>query len=143
MNEQEQMNHDSASRDTYTNTSQPSATQQEQDFDGCQYTNPDGSHGFVYNDKPASERSQQNNGARIAMVVILTTVLAVCGAFVGDWMAAKNLIPYNYDTIEGSGGEVGPSGGLYIESDTASDTEENVVETLQIAAPENTVTGQI
>lgn len=140
MNEQEQMNQDSVSRDTYTNTNQQSAPEQasyaESNTDGRQYVNPDGSHGFVYNDVPPAERPKQNRGTMIAVAVILVTVLAIGGAFVGVWMAAKNLVPYDQDTVAGSNSEVSTSNGLHIESET----EKNDVETTQTFVPGDSVT---
>ena len=161
MNEHEQMDGEPMSRDTYTDTpptnedatnsaentndtSRPNPPEQETyaapDVEGQRYVNPDGSHGLVYNDEHASDRLRQNHGALIAVAVILVTVLAIGGTFIGVWMAAKNLVPYNSDTIEEFGEEVTTSGGLYIENDTDTETEKNRVETLQIAPPENTVT---
>ena len=140
MNEQEQMNQDATSRDSYTNINPQSAPdpepQAEPNTDGRQYVNPDGSHGFVYNDAPTPERSRQNRGVLIAVAAVLTTVLAIGGAFVGVWMAAKNLVPYDQDTVGGSNSEVGTSNGLYIENDT----EKTVVETTEISISGDNVT---
>lgn len=126
MNEHEQMNGAPVNRDANTNTSRQNAPEQESyaaststpNHDGRQYINPDGSHGFVYNGAPTADRSRQYRGALIAVSVMLVTLLAIGGALVGAWMAAKNLIPLGHGLIGGSDGEVGTSDGLYIEDDT-------------------------
>ena len=106
----------------------------ESNADGRQYVNPDGSHGFVYNGVPVTERSRQNRGTLIAVAVILVTVLAMVGVFVGVWMAAKNLVSYDQDTVGGSNSEVGTSNGLYIED------ENNTVYPPHTSIPEDNVT---
>ena len=93
--------------------------------DGRGYTNPDGSHGFVYNDPSDKEpdRARGNRGVLIAVSVIVVTVLAVAGSCLGAWMAAKSLHPTGGQTVGSSVGEVGTLDGLYIENDTVSETE--------------------
>lgn len=170
MNEHEQMNGEPMSRDTYTDTpptnedamhnaentgnaSQTTPPEQETyaapDFEGQRYVNPDGSHGFVYNNAPAADRKPPYRGILIAISVMLVTVLAVGGAFVGAWMAAKNLVSSERDTVGGSGGDVGTSGGSYIETETNTNTNTDETEaalsdeTLETSKPADTATPTI
>ena len=167
MNEHEQMNGEPMSRDTDTDnlntnedtmnnaenasntspTSQPTPPEQETyaspDFEGQRYVNPDGSHGFVYNNAPVADRKPPYRGILIAISVMLVTVLAVGGAFVGAWMAAKNLVSPERDTVGSSSGEVGTSGGLYIENDTEETGEEQSDETHEASQSLDSVTPSI
>ena len=110
--------------DTEPQKEEPAAEQPHYDHaneGGRPYTNPDGSHGFVYNDPSTAprDRSRGNRGVLIAVSVMAVTILAIAIAFVGAWMAAQKLSPVVDHTVGSSGGEAETSDGLYIEDDGA------------------------
>lgn len=97
--------------------------------DGRGYTNPDGSHGFIYNpDGAHSERKNRRyKGAVIALsMVIVTLLLAIC-CLVGAFLAARSL------SGENPGGddpettvEPNTSGGLSINDDTSAQEDDTL-----------------
>ena len=59
--------------------------------DGQGYTNPDGSHGYVYGPGPTSDekKTRRYRGAVIALSVVLVTILLSVCCLVGVYMAAQ------------------------------------------------------
>ncbi len=116
--------------DTYTASDADIYASDSDAADGRRYTNPDGSHGFVYNDRAseAEVRSRRYRGALIAVSAVLVAVLMVSGCFFGAYMAARSL-----SDAEGSGGsdptdpnrEVGTSGGLSIADGTTDEAADD------------------
>jgi serine protease Do len=97
--------------------------------DGRGYTNPDGSHGFIYNpDGIQSERrNRRYKGAVIALsMVIVTLLLAIC-CLVGAFIAARSLhgeMPggfHSETTVEPN-----TSGGLSINDDTSEEEDDTL-----------------
>ncbi len=122
MNEQDRMKEDSTSKDTYHTAD----TDTHAETDGRRYTNPDGSHGFVYNDRAAEaeSRSRRYRGALIAVSAVLITVLALVSCLFGGYMAARSLRLWNDRVPEsGSSSEIGTSDGLYIADETGNSPE--------------------
>ncbi len=117
-------------RDTYREpdsptgapTGAPSADPTEDPTGGRGYTTPDGSHGFVYNDREraAESRTRRYRGALIAVSAVLLTLLLTFGCLVGAWMAVNSLQSLG-DREGSSSGQVGDgvdtSDGLYISDD--------------------------
>ncbi len=124
MNENDRMKDDSTSQSSYTAPTEDTYSVDE--ADGRRYTNPDGSHGFVYDTRAAEAetRSRRYRSALIAVSAVLITVLAVGGCFVGTWMAARNFFD-DPDERETSAGELGTSDGLYIAEDTESPSSDD------------------
>ncbi len=105
-----------AGRDTYT-------TADIADTAGA-YTNPDGSHGFIYNANSATEakRTRRYRGALIAVsAVLITTVLVTC-CFMGAFMAVRSLAERDRDDLPADTSEgVSTADGLYIADGTTTD----------------------
>ncbi len=145
MNDYEQMRDDNINQNTHTDespaaaadTHAPSGFHTVPNTEGHQYTNPDGSHGFVYNDPAAETRTRRYRGALIAVSVMLVTVLAIGACFVGAWMAARSLHPSLDGEDTTPSPEVGTSEGLYIESETDKKVVETAVTVGEITPPEN------
>ncbi len=123
VNEQDRMKEDSARQDS---SSRPSG-------DGCGYTNPDGSHGFIYNDRPGGNGgagTPSGTGARSGVLVVLTAiavVLLIGGAcFGGAYMAARSLYDAAGGDAERGESAEGTSDGLYISDDTRPDEHTTV-----------------
>ncbi len=116
---------------------------------GRRYTNPDGSHGFIYNDRAAEAetRSRRYRGALIAVSAVLVTVLMISGCFLGAYMAARSLADPEAGEDPGysdPNGEVGTSGGLSIADGTTDEGRgDNGPETNSGASPENNDKGHI
>ncbi len=97
--------------------------------DGQGYTNPDGSHGFIYNPTSSPEdKNRSYRGAVIALSAVLATLILGTCCFFGAYMAARSL---NQTGEENSSVEtnsdkhgVGISGGLVISEDTHADGED-------------------
>ncbi len=113
-----------ATDDTY---SAADAADAAADADGRKYTNPDGSHGFVYNERAraAETRSRRYRGALIAVSVVLLTVLLAIGCFVGAMMALRSLQDSgNQSATDPSGvGEAGTKDDLEIVEGTSVGSE--------------------
>ena len=96
--------------------------------EGQQYTNPDGSHGFIYN----SDAGQQESGRRYrSAVIVLSVVLAafVLGAacLVGAYLATQTLRKDDAPA-EDTHGNVETSGGLVIDDNDDTESDENRAE---------------
>ncbi len=114
------MKDDSASSDR-------SADRPGTDSGGRGYTNPDGSHGFIYNDRAAEAeiKSRRYRGALIAVSAVLATILLATCCFLGAFMAARSLrrgdgnaTPDGAETPS----ELGTSDGLVIADETGNVT---------------------
>ena len=97
---------DDAQKNTYTYRTE----------DGQSYTNPDGSHGFIYT--PEEERRERKTrryrGAVITLcVVIVTLLLAICG-LVGAFFAMGDLGPLTSPSDTSADTDHGTSGGISI-----------------------------
>ncbi len=107
MNEFDPMKENTASQDTHT-----------AGHTGGAYTNPDGSHGFIYNSAASGNGPHRRRGILIAVTVVLVTVALGLCCFGGAWMAARSLYNAENTTDTDGNGEVGTSNGLYISDDT-------------------------
>ena len=116
--------------DTY-NTSDSGYTYQAGAPDNGQgYTNPDGSHGFIYNSSQAGEnRNRHYRGAVIALSAVLATAVIGTCCFFGAYMAVKS---WNHGTQDGAtppietgegSPEAGTSDGLFISGDHTDEVE--------------------
>ncbi len=88
--------------------------------EGTAYTTPDGSHGCIYNSEsiPEAPRGQARRGGVIAAAVLVMTLVFGACCFGGAWMAVRTL-GSRYESGSGTeGGELGTSGGLYIDNET-------------------------
>ncbi|MBQ9151705.1 MAG: trypsin-like peptidase domain-containing protein, partial [Clostridia bacterium] len=100
--------------------------------DGQGYTNPDGSHGFIYNPTATPEdKNRSYRGAVIAVSAVLATLVLGSCCFFGAYMAARSLNQAGEENPPVETGseknEVGTSGGLIISDDTnfaGEDTED-------------------
>lgn len=92
--------------------------------DGRGYTNPDGSHGYIYNSAARGGGSNRTyRGAMIALsAVLVTAVLGTC-CFFGAYMAARSLGGDEEEGSSESAYEAGTSGGLTISGDGTSSDE--------------------
>lgn len=103
--------------------------------DGRSYTNPDGSHGFVYNSGGAANERQTRRykGALISLsMVIVTLLLAIC-CLTGAVIAARNLDGKQPPAEDSeTTAEPNTSGGLVINDDTSAAGEE----TLDVLLPD-------
>ena len=115
---------DDSSSFTHTDTPEepaaPDTHSTQASADGRSYTNPDGTHGYIYNAETGKEGKVRGyRGALIAVSAILATILLGVCCLLGAWKAARSL----HDDHEPSGdrdkAEVGTSGGLYIVGDDA------------------------
>ncbi len=124
MYEQDPMRENSASQDAtrsdvYENPSSGGDTYTAGDSGARGYTNPDGSHGFIYNGGAedlafAEIRTRRYRGALIAVSAVLITVLLGTACFFGAYMAARSLMDDDTSADTSGAGEVGTSNGLYI-----------------------------
>lgn len=95
------------------------------DPDGRGYTNPDGSHGYVYNAGDISEGGFNYRSAFITVLAMLVSLLVVLGCLVGAWLTLPDLqsipeedgqasdredgIHISDDTLDQDGGSIRPS----------------------------------
>lgn len=97
--------------------------------DGRGYTNPDGSHGVIYNPDAASgeRKTRRYKGALIALsMVIVTLLLAIC-CLVGGFLAARDPNGENpFGKAPETTAEPHTSGGLIIDEDTAASGDETL-----------------
>lgn len=119
------MNRYDPMKDNTTGNDPKNNTYRYDSSDGRGYTNPDGSHGYIYNsDRSAERKTRRYKGATIALTVVLTAVILGVCCLTGVYMASRSLNP-NYDPPTGSEVDSSPhtSGGLIIdgEQSTASD----------------------
>ena len=97
--------------------------------DGQGYTNPDGSHGFVYNSKNTPDPGRRGRGAIIALAAVLTTLVLGGGCLLGALIAVRSLDTGDGGTPDQSAvpHEQETSEGLFISDDTdgqdGADTE--------------------
>ncbi len=109
--------------------------------DGQEYTNPDGSHGYVYfPDYTLAERkTRRYRGAVIALSAVLVTVLLSICCLVGAYMAVRIPdAPHSPDDGRETETALGTSGGLVINGDEetggAEETEPATV-TVEVTLP--------
>ena len=113
-----------AGRDAYHTSDGSYSTQQNREPDGQGYTNPDGSHGFIYNPTTGTSEAtgRSYRGAFIAVLTILVAFMIAGGCLVGAWMAVRTLNPSNKDDIPADNSATAPdietSGGLIISDET-------------------------
>ena len=118
------------SADTYSTSDSGYTYHAGKTDNGQGYTNPDGSHGFIYNSSPSSnDRNRSYRGAVIALSAVLATAVIGTCCFFGAYMAAKSLNDTNPDgntppaeTNSGSP-EAGTSDGLIIRDDGTGEAE--------------------
>lgn len=149
MNEYDPMKENTSSndqgnkKDTYSPSDRGYAFQTNPDGQG--YTNPDGSHGFIYN--PGAQQTdpvgRSYRGAFIAVLSVLVAVIIAGGCFLGAWMAARTLDADqgkpSPDELNTATNDMETSGGLFISDDTAD--EENHDMNLSPSVPGENVAG--
>ncbi len=82
------------------------------------YTNPDGSHGFIYNaDAAAVQKSRRYRSALIAVSAVLATLLLISCCVVGAFVAFRSIGNHEEDTPVVTEGPT-TSDGLYIADGT-------------------------
>ncbi len=160
MNEQDKMKDDSTSQDAYANRYADG-----RGADGQGYTNPDGSHGYVYNTHSEKEenRSRRFRGAVIILSAVLVAAITVGGCCIGSMVALRNIrrmletpsvdsgMSGEFDTMDGliiaggtdplMPGETEPSteesGEDVCQPETTDSTTEAVTVELIVTAPED------
>ncbi len=105
--------------------------------DGQGYTNPDGSHGFIYNSNAAqNHKNRSYRGVVIALASVMATLVIGSCCFFGAYMAARSLNPSDSHTppseTDDANREAGTSGGLII-----SDGDSDEVSTDRVILPGN------
>ena len=90
------------------------------DPDGVGYTNPDGSHGYVYNAGDTHSNGLNYKNAFIAVLVMLISLLVVSGCLFGAWLTLPDLKPDLGEEGQSSDGEDGTSDGIHISDETIS-----------------------
>ena len=112
--------------DTYTTSDSAFTYGSGRTEEGRGYTNPDGTHGFIYNPpNGTNDRGRNYRGVVIALSTILATLLIGACCFVGAYMAARSWNQSREDstpTVD-SDPEVGTSNGLIISDDTTARDE--------------------
>ena len=128
--EQAENNQRQGQTDAYTASDNGYSYRADEASDGLGYTNPDGTHGFIY--QPASDtndrysaRSRNRRGVVIALCAVLATLVIGSGCFLGAYMAAKSLYDAGENPPSGqnTGEEVSTSNGLVIRDDPYTDTD--------------------
>ncbi len=98
---------------------------------GRGYTNPDGTHGFIYNPYGAHRdpAGRSYRGAFIAVLTVLVAVLVAGGCFMGAWMSMRALYSDGREIPpalqNGTTPDMETSGGLIISDETSEDGQEN------------------
>lgn len=114
-------------------TSNDSRNQSYASDDGQGYTNPDGSHGYIYHPDYASKerKTRRYRGAVIALSVVLVTVVLCMCCLVGVYMASRYLGP-DHPPVDGTEEDTAPntSGGLFIDDEKDTDDSGEPSETL-------------
>ena len=88
------------------------------DPDGRGYTNPDGSHGYVYNAGGVSEGGFNYRNAFITVLAMLVSLLVALGCLLGAWLTLPKLqlnLGVEDDTTDREGGT---SDGIHISDET-------------------------
>ena len=88
------------------------------DPDGVGYTNPDGSHGYVYNAGDTHSSGFNYKNAFITVLVMLVSLLVVLGCMLGAWLTLPDLKPDLGEEGQGSDREDGTSDGIHISDET-------------------------
>ena len=141
MNEREPMKDNASNQDNLRENTRENTYG---DADGRGYTNPDGSHGFIYNPYGGAGETagRSYRGAFIAVLTVLVAVIVACGCFFGAWMAMCALYPEGGEgssTEEnGSAADMETSGGLIISDETAG----NGSGTLHPSVPGGSASGE-
>ena len=115
------------------NTSSPEADPKQDTYtasDGRGYTNPDGTHGFIYNPHgtPSDRAGRSYRGAFIAVLTVLVAVLVAGGCFLGAWMSVREWYPAGERIPaeqDGTAPDMETSDGLIISDDTSEGGNEN------------------
>ncbi len=116
-----------ARQDTHRTAESHYTAQPNREPDGQGYTNPDGSHGFIYNPTTGTSEAtgRSYRGAFIAVLTVLVAFVIAGGCLVGAWMAVRILNPNDGDGVPAENSDTAPnietSGGLII----SDETEEN------------------
>lgn len=136
MNEYDPMKENTSShdhdpkQDTYNASDRGYTYDQSQKNEGQGYTNPDGSHGFIYNPKNAPNESagRSYRGAFIAVLTVLVAVILAGGCFLGAWVAMRKFTPDSGENLptenEGTAPDIETSGGLIISDDTEAEGDD-------------------
>ena len=125
------MNEFDPMKNNASNQNNPGNQDTYQASDGQGYTNPDGSHGFIYNPDGPHSRKGGNayRGAFIAVLTVLVAVLVAGGCFLGAWMSMRELYPTTGDhspsESDGTAPDMETSGGLIISDETSDGAENN------------------
>ncbi len=143
MNQYDPMKDNSTSQDTENSRTAGDtySTSDRVDSDGRGYTNPDGSHGFIYNSRAAAAetRSRRYRGALIAVSAVLVTVLLASCCFFGALVAARSLQEEG-DSTEGAT-EAGTSGELSIADGDESAAGESTDAAMETGAGDKSTVG--
>ncbi len=86
--------------------------------DGREYTNPDGTHGCIYNDRsgPVAHGARHLRGALVVCAAVIIAGLLLGACCIGGLVALRTL----WDTEDGTPSEeIGTSGGLWIFDDSS------------------------
>jgi serine protease Do len=118
----------SARSDTYTASDNAYTYGTNRTDEGRGYTNPDGSHGFIYNPPNGSaDRNRSYRGVVIALSTVLATLVVGSCCFFGAFMAVRswNNGKNNPSAPVDSGAQVETSNGLIISDDQSNQTDRN------------------
>lgn len=97
--------------------------------DGQRYTNPDGSHGFIYtpNEREYARKHRRYRSTIVVLAVTVGALVVTVCCLAGGYMAGIHLLP-PVEAPEAQTGEstddAGTSGGLFISDETESDGAE-------------------
>lgn len=92
----------------------------EADPDGREYTNPDGSHGYMYNagNSPSGDFNYRN--AFITVLVALVSLTVVLGCLLGAWFTLPSVLSNSGKETESSTAGDGTAGGIHISDETVN-----------------------
>ncbi len=123
--------------DTYGTSDNGYTYRSDANDNGQGYTNPDGSHGFIYNsDISRNNRNRNYRGVVIALASVMATLLIGSCCFFGAYMAARSLNSSGEHNLPAETNrtdkEAGTSGGLII-----SDGDNGETSTDRVPLPGN------
>ena len=125
---------DDAQKNTYTYRTE----------DGQGYTNPDGSHGFIYTpeEQRRERKTRRYRGTVIALCMVIATLLLAICCLVGAFFAMGDLGPLTSPVDTSAGTDHGTSGGISIK-DPESGNDETLPNNGQETSGPTVTPGQI